>query len=405
MMNQAESPTIPYWQSPKVLLLSMMFIMSFGFGVWQVLLNNFVVERANFTGVEIGILQSLREVPGFLAFTAVYLLLIFKEQYFALLSIAVLSAGIALTGFLPFEYGLYFTTVVMSIGFHYFETMNKSLTLQWLDKTETPAFMGRALKIKALASLGAYGLILLGMKWLGLDYVWMYLVVGVLGVLASGFIFVRFKHFKDVAIQHKKLILRRRYWLYYVLVFLSGARRQIFVVFAGFMMVEKFGYSVADISLLFIINYVFNFLFAARIGHLIGVMGERRSLIIEYIGLIFVFAGYAFVESSELAAALYVIDHLFFAFSIAISTYFQKIADKKDIAATASVSFTINHIAAVVIPALLGMVWIYSHTAVFLVGVVFAVLSLLFSLNVPRHPDESSPVIWGHGATGVQSSP
>lgn len=99
---------------------------------------------------------------------------------------------------------------------------------------------------------------------------------------------------------------------------MSGARRQIFTVFAGFLMVEKFGYSAADITLLFLINYLFNFLFAKRIGRFIGVVGERKALTFEYVGLIFVFVGYGLVQTAEWAAALYVVDHLFFALALAI---------------------------------------------------------------------------------------
>ena len=83
------------------------------FSVWQALLNNFVVERAAFTGAEIGMLQSLREVPGFLAFSAVFVLLIVREQRFALASLLVMSIGVALTPYFPTTYGLYATTVVM----------------------------------------------------------------------------------------------------------------------------------------------------------------------------------------------------------------------------------------------------------------------------------------------------
>jgi predicted MFS family arabinose efflux permease len=195
-----------------------------------------------------------------------------------------------------------------------------------------------------------------------------------------------FPNYPDGVLQHKKLIIRRRYWLYYALTFLSGARRQIFMVFAGFMMVEKFGYSAADISLLYLANYVFNLFFAARIGAWVGRAGERRALRVEYIGLVVVFTSYAFVEHPTIAAGLYIVDHLFFALSIAINTYFQKIADPKDIAATASVSFTINHIAAVVIPALLGILWLTSPTAVFLVGSGIALASLLICGLIPDKP-------------------
>ena len=104
---------------------------------------------------------------------------------------------------------------------------------------------------------------------------------------------------------------------------------------------------------------------------------------------------YAFVDNAYLAAGLYVADHLFFALAIAIKTYFQKIADPADIASTAGVSFTINHIAAVAIPAALGLVWIVSHSAVFLIGAAFAVGSLVLSQNIPARPREGNEVVFG----------
>ena len=156
-----------------------------------------------------------------------------------------------------------------------------------------------------------------------------------------------------------------------MLTFLSGARRQIFVVFAAFLMVEKFGYSASQVTLLFLINYIFNWFFAERIGRLISRIGERNALTCEYVGLIFVFVAYGLVENATLAAALYVLDHMFFAMAIAISTYFQKIADPKDMASSAGVSFTISHIAAIVIPAALGLVWISSPSLVFYCGAAF----------------------------------
>ncbi|MDD1793003.1 MFS transporter [Enterovibrio makurazakiensis] len=366
--------------------------MAMTFSVWNVLLNNFVIEKAAFTGKEIGILQSLREVPGFLAFTAIYLLLWFREQTFAILFLAVMCVGVAVTGWFPSEWGLYLTTVVMSIGFHYFETVNQSLTLQWVDKDKSAHFMGQVLAWKGAASLIAYGTVWLMMEWLGADYNLVYMLFGFFGLCAVLFLWFFFPSFESPHVQTRKLILRQRYWLYYSLTFLSGARRQIFIVFAGFMMVEKFGYSVGEVSLLFIINYLFNMLFATKIGSWIGRVGERRALTVEYIGLAIVFTSYAFVENAQMAGALYVIDHLFFAMAIAIKTYFQKIADPQDIASTAGVSFTINHIAAVVIPAALGLVWLYSPTAVFLVGTGLAICSLILSRFIPTTPDAGNEV-------------
>ena len=372
------------WHTPVGFLVLASVAMPFGFAAWQALLNNFAIERAAFTGREIGILQSLREVPGFLAFTAVFVLLVLREQRFACVTVAVFGLGVALTGFLPSEYGLYFTTVLMSVGFHYFETVRQSLSLQWLSKDEAPRILGRLIAVGAGASLVAYGAIA-ALSTAGLDYRWLYLAGGGAAVVVAAAL-AGFPHFPSHTPQRKQLVLRKRYWLYYALTFLSGARRQIFVVFAGFLMVEKFGYSVAGVALLLLVNHVFNLLLAERIGAWIGRVGERHALTFEYVGLVLVFTAYAFVNHAGLAAALYILDHLFFALAIAIKTYFQKIADPGDIASTAGVSFTINHIAAVVLPVVLGLVWLQSPAAVFLIGAALAFCSLLVAQNVPRRP-------------------
>ena len=106
---------------------------------------------ASFTGREIGILQSLREVPGFLSFLVVYILLVIAEQRLAFLSLALLGVGVAVTGYFPTALGLYITTIVSSIGFHYYETCNQSLALQWLDKKTAPSVLGRIYGVGATA--------------------------------------------------------------------------------------------------------------------------------------------------------------------------------------------------------------------------------------------------------------
>ncbi|EGR2773817.1 MFS transporter [Vibrio parahaemolyticus] len=378
------------WRTPQNFLLLISIIVPIAFSTWMALLNNFVIEKANFDGADIGLLQSVREIPGFLAFTAVFVLLFIREQRFMLVSLVMLTLGTALTGYFPTLYGLLFTTLLMSTGFHYFETLKQSLSLQWLSKEEAPEMLGKFISVGALASLFTYGAIWILLEQLKFDFKTVYLLAGGVGFVLIIVMALAFPQFKTAVPQNKKLVLRKRYWLYYALTFMSGARRQIFTVFAGFLMVEKFGYSAADITLLFLINYLFNFLFAKRIGRFIGVVGERKALTFEYVGLIFVFVGYGLVQTAEWAAALYVVDHLFFALALAIKTYFQKIADPADMASTAGVAFTINHIAAVVIPVTFGMIWLVSPSSVFYIGAGMAAVSLLLSLNIPAKPEEGN---------------
>jgi predicted MFS family arabinose efflux permease len=388
------------WRRPGVLLLLMAAAVPLSFATWQALLNNFAIERAAFTGAEMGILQSLREVPGFLAFAVVFLLLLLREQALAYLALALLGLGTAVTGAFPSVVGLYITTVVMSLGYHYYETIQISLSLQWIDKARAPETLGRIIAAGSLASIVTFALIWLAFDLAGLAFHWVYLLGGGLTAAIALFAWLAFPQFPEKVRQHRHMVLRRRYWLYYLLTFMSGARRQIFIVFAGFLMVEKFGFTVGQITLLFLLNAVINVIMAPRIGRLIGRWGERKSLIFEYLGLIVVFGAYAFVEHARLAAALYVVDHLFFALAIAIKTYFQKIADPADIAATAGVSFTINHIAAVVLPAAFGFLWLASPAAVFLAGSAMAALSLLLSLNVPLAPTPGNEVLMGRRLSG-----
>ena len=374
------------WQRPDILLLLMATAVPLSFSAWNALLNNFAIERIAFTGKEMGLLQSLREVPGFLAFGVVFLLLLIREQSLAIIALLLLGIGTALTGFFPTVVGLYLTTVLMSLGFHYYETLQTSLALQWIEPEKTAETLGKLIAAGSMAAIVTFLLIWLADNLLQLDYRWIYLGFGGLTVLIALAAWILFPRFPQQIEQHKHMLVRRRYWLYYALTFMSGARRQIFVVFAGFLMVEKFGYSVSDIALLFLINAAMNVLFARKIGRLIGRIGERKALLIEYSGLILVFCGYALVPHGGLAAGLYVLDHLLFAMAITLKTYFQKIAAPEDIASTAGVSFSINHIAAVVIPATFGLLWLVSPALVFYCGAGMALGSLLLSLLIPENP-------------------
>lgn len=375
-----------FFKSRQALLYVMALSMSFSFAAWMSLLNNFVIEAASFDGSQIGILQSLREIPGFLAFTVVLVLIFVCQQKLAYLSIMALGLGVLLTGYFPSAIGLYVTTVIMSMGFHYLETLNQSLSLQWLSKDKAPIILGKITAAKSATSLVAFIIIFLMMKFFSVEYKYVYLFFGgitfVIGVIA----WMMFDHFKDDVVQDKKVRLKKEYWLFYTLTFFAGARRQIFIVFAGFLLVEKFGVDVHNMVALLFINSILNMYFAPKIGRFIARFGERITLRVEYIGLVLVFVSYAFVENLYFAYFLFVIDHLLFSMAIALKTYFQKIADPKDIASASAVSFTINHIAAVFLPALLGLVWLYSTSLVFIIGASVALLSFALSYLIPRNP-------------------
>lgn len=388
MRDILESIRTGEWRKPEILLYLMAASMPFSFGVWMALLNNFAIEQAAFNGSDMGILQSLREIPGFLSFAVVFLLLLFREQTLAIISLLVLGLGVVMTGWLPSFWGLCFTTMIMSIGFHYFEAVNQSLQLQWLDKDKAPELLGRLISVGACSSLLAYSMVYITLELFDLSMATLYIIGGSVTMAIAAFAWFQFPHFPAKVEQNKSLVLRKRYCLYYLLVFMSGSRRQIFVVFAGFLMVEKFGFTASQVALMFIANMVANIYIAPKIGRLISFIGERQTLTLEYVGLIIVFVGYALVESAAWAVVLYILDHLFFAMAIALKTYFQKIADPADIAPTAGVSFSISHIAAVVVPVVFGYIWLVSPSAVFYAGAAMAAVSLLLARIVPVKPEQ-----------------
>ncbi|WP_263832940.1 MFS transporter [Sulfurospirillum oryzae] len=354
------------------------------FTAWSSLLNNFVIEVAHFDGEKIGLLQSIREVPGLLAFTIVFILMFLRQQNAAYLSLFLLGFGTLITGFFPSTFGLYTTTLIMSVGFHYLETLHNSLSLQWIDKSSAPSFLGKLSAIRSFVGLGVLGALYVLMKFFDVGYMGIYLLSGGATIFLAFVAWLGFEHFKDDVVQETKLFLRKKYWLFYLLTFLAGARRQIVVVFAGFLLVERFHFSVENMVLLLITNTVLNMICAPYAGKLIERFGENLSLKLEYISIVLIFILYGLVQSQAMAVSLYILDNLFFTIAIALKTYFQKIADPKDIAVTSGVGFAINHIAAVFLPFTLGIVWIYSASAVFFIGATIAFVSFLLTFLIPK---------------------
>lgn len=348
-----------------------------GHQAWRTLLNNFAVDQIGLNGIHMGFIQSFREVPGFLTFLVVYVLLVLKEHRLSALSVILFGLGIIMTGVFPSFIGLMFTTFFMSLGFHYFDTTRQSLVLQYFNKQESPLVLANWRSLSALANITIGALIWVVFKYTDLPMSSAYAIMGIIIIGVGVYSLTKDPVDKDLPIQHKKIVLRKKYWLFYSLNFLSGARRQIFVVFAVFMLVERYAFSVWEISALFVFNNVITWIVSPYIGKAINRFGERKMLSVEYISLIIIFIGYAFISAKYFVVALYVLDHVFFNFSIGIHTFFQKTADPKDIAPSMAVSFSINHISAVVIPAIGGMLWMLNWQVPFIAGAGLAVISLV----------------------------
>lgn len=348
---------------------------SVGLQAWLVLFNNFAVEVAGLQGNHVGMIQSVREIPGFLALLAIFVMIFIKEHRLSALSILFLGLGLAATGIFPSYPGLLLTTLITSFGFHYYETTNQSLTLQYFDKHTSPWVFGKLRSLSAAANIGIGVFIYLFASIL--DFTQIYLLIGVMIIAAGLWGFLKDPADRNIVPQHKKMIFRKKYWLFYFLTFMGGARRQIFMAFAVFLLVKKFQFSVHEVTALFVVNNLINYFLSPIIGKAIIRFGERKVLSLEYSSLIFIFLAYAAVESKTLVALLYILDHIFFNFAIAIRTYFQKIGDPRDIASSMAVGFTINHLAAVFLPAIGGILWMIDYRIPFVAGACMSLISLI----------------------------
>jgi predicted MFS family arabinose efflux permease len=363
------------------------FLLSFGYQLWRSLFNNFAVGELGVRADQIGLIQSVREIPGLLGFTVGLLAVLLSELRIVGLSTVLLGLGIALTGTVGSLPGLLAATVLMSIGFHTFMPANSSAVLQLTGEDEAPEVLGRLTSLNAVAALAGAGLVFLGLGSLGFRRLFGITggVVAVGGVLALLWTARRMRletagpDELDAIHPIQRTPLRRRYWLYYALQFLMGSRRHIITTFAVFLLVREYGVPAETITVLFLVNNLVGVFAYQQLGKIIARVGEKRALSVNFLLLIFVFLGYAYVPSLPILYGLFVIDHILFGFRIALQSYFQKIAvHPREITPNLSLGQTINHIASVIIPLVGGIIWeAVGSQYTFLVGIGIDALALV----------------------------
>ena len=352
------------------------FLLNFGHRVWQAMFNNFAVEKIGVGPEAIGWIQSVRELPGLLAFLLAFLALVFSELRIMALSLVVLGIGLVFTGQATTIPMLLLATIVMSFGFHFFEPCSSGVVLMTIEREESPKVLGQLRSLGAIAALIATGVVYLLVDRLG--YRALFLIVGIVVAVGGAILFTRGRGEHGLP-PKRRVKLRKRYWLFYTLAFLMGSRRHIFTTFAPFLLVLTYGVNVQTMSILFLVNALFNTYVYQKVGKLVPKLGERTILTIAFALLIPVFLGYAYVTVLPILFALFVIDNMLFGFNLGLTTYLQKIAiTPEELTSNLSAQATINHISAVIIPVVGGAIWaLLGSQATFLIGVGIAAVSLI----------------------------
>jgi len=365
------------------------FVLAFGFQVWRTVFNNLAANDMGLEAGAVGAIQSIREIPGLAGFLFVWMvILLSSEMRVMVVNVVVLGVGLVLTGLSQGMMSLVLGTLVTSIGFHYFYNGSQAVLLQITDKAETPRALGRLSSVGALAAV----VVTLGVAGAArvLENRQIVVAGGVLVIIAGLALVPRMNGAQRYERQEKpaRASLRRRYWLYYALTFLMGARRHIFTTFAIFMLVRVHGLATGQTALLFLLNGVVSFVALPQLGRLVGIVGERRVLMFNFVCLIAIFIGYATIDSTLALVGLFVLDNLLFGFSLALGSYLQKIVTSpQDITPNVSLGQSINHIAAVVIPIVGGWMWeTFDPALPFLGGALVAAVSLvlMYWMREPR---------------------
>jgi predicted MFS family arabinose efflux permease len=391
-------------------------IMTLGFGLWQAIFNNFAVEELGVRADQIGLIQSIREIPGLMGFLMGLLALVLVEIRIAGLSAIAMGIGIFLTALTRDMFWLIAATLLMSVGFHFFFSSNSAALLLTVGKEQGPRALGQMNSWGALASVASTVLIFATLDAWG--YRTLFMIAGVMVVVGSIVLWPFARQSTHRRRERQRTPIRRQYWLYYALQFLNGSRRHIVTTFAVFLLVREFNVLAQVITLLFLAMSLIGTYLHQAFGRIVARFGERRVLQVNYAILTFVFLCYALIPQLEAVSKptlqipglsigrwvlcppfpatpgllilliIFVIDRAMMGFSIALESYMQKIAlHPAEVTGNIALGQTINHIAAVIVPVAGGVMWEAMGSRYTFIGgtiIVLAALALTTRMHVPR---------------------
>ena len=375
------------WSRDFRLLAAAVFAVGAFFGVQLGLYNNFVVSRLAIEPHELGYVEALREVPGFLQAIFIALMVRLAPSVISGFALGIMGIGIAAYASVSSIPTLALYSVIWSIGFHLWLPLEQAMALSYSPPGEKGRWLGQLRSVGSIAMLASIGACLVLMDYVG--YAGLFALAGAAVVLGGGGLL--FATRKTSGEAEKGILIKRDYFLYYVLNFLEGCRKQMFITFAIFALVKVHGVPVRTTLTLFFVNQFLITLTAPVLGRMVDRFGERTMLSASYIGLVFVFLGYGLIEHRPTLYALYRIDNLIFFSSIALTTYIHKIAPEEDLKSTLSMGVTMNHVASVIAPLVGGVAWhLFGYQIIFFTGSILAFISLVASQWVSAGKGEAT---------------
>lgn len=363
-----------------IILAVSVFLLNLSMGLHTSVFNNFAAQEIRLRPDQLGILEAFRETPGLLIAFISALFSFMRRQYLATLSFILAGIGFGLYFRVTNLLGLIYAGFVWSLGIHLWMTLGPVFTLSFAEEQGKGRKLGQINSIAAFSSLTAMSFVFLTGKFISFRSY--YLIAGILPFIGA-LLVLRIPYKPKNEIDPPTLVFRKEYMLYYILNFLEGSRRQVFATFALFVLTKAYGVPIQHISLLLIINSIMNMIVAPRAGRLIDRFGERTILLFSYTGALLIFIGYAITRSILILSILYCLDNISINFSLALTTYIDKISRPSDLSPNISMGVTVNHIAAVTMPIVGGILWErFNYQTMFLLGALIVLISITMASKI-----------------------
>ena len=359
-------------------------------GINSTVFNNFLSDVYNLTAKGRGIVEFPRELPGVFIMVVIGLLSVFGDIRVA--AIGMLSAAVGMLGLgllSPTFSVMLIWMMIYSLGSHIFFPLAPGIGMSLSKKEKYGARLGLFSAFTLSATIVGYGIVFLGFKYLHFTYSIAFIIAAVFYCISA--FFLTLMHTQVPAVKRPRFVLRKKYLLFYFQSIVNGARKQIFLTFAPWVLVQMYHLTPPSFALLGILIALVSITTRTIIGNAIDKLGERFVLSSEAILLIVICFGYAF--AAELVppavaviviAICYIIDNSMSAVEMARSTYVRKIAvHPDDVIPTLSAGTSFDHIVAMSIPFLGGILWAtMGYKYVFLAAAGIAVINFVLSRRI-----------------------
>jgi predicted MFS family arabinose efflux permease len=375
------------WTGNLVLFAAALFLARFGQGLLGGARMNFFVETLGLSGAQVLWMEGIRELPGLgLIFVAALTMRLPLSRQ-GTLSLVLMGVGFVLYAFVGSYSGLLAAGIVASFGFHLWTPLNSAIGMSLSSKENTGRVLGALASVGSLAGIIGMGAISL-ISWLfeSMRLTNYYLVGGTFIVLAGLLLFRLPQNVGASEVKPPRILVKRRYWLYYVLIFFAGARKLVLGSFVSLVLVQDFGFEVWQMSTLTLVSSVLGLILAPRLGALIDRFGERTTTPVAYTILAICCLGFAAVRSLWVLVALWILIKLVAPLGMGLRTYVYRTAPPEELTPTLSAGVTFDHISSVSMPFLAGaLLPVVDYSGVFVGAAMLILLSIPFARALQVH--------------------